>query len=154
MANYFYYDANGKKQGPFNEQQLKEQASKGIISPSTELETESGQKLITAGRIPGLGFNHPVSWCFNFSAHLFTCRLVYVLSSIAAVVIGIVVTQRLLQVADAPLPGVGTYAIIGIVATWVCVVLSIASTRMFCEWSLITSKAAQMYVEKTSQEQT
>ena len=96
----------------------------------------------------------PISWRFNFATHLFTCKLVYHLSSFAAVIIGIAVTQRLLQVADAPLPGVGSYAVIGIVATWICVILSIASTRLFCEWSLITSKAAQMYVEKTSQEKT
>ena len=42
MANYFYYDANGKKQGPFNEQHLQELAAKGTIKPGASLETETG----------------------------------------------------------------------------------------------------------------
>jgi len=56
MPNFFYYDANGQKQGPFNGQQLQELATQGAISPTTPLETDGGQKG-TAGQIRGLNFN-------------------------------------------------------------------------------------------------
>jgi len=51
MANYFYCDANGKKQGPFNEQHLQEQAAEGTIRPSTMQETENGSELVAARQI-------------------------------------------------------------------------------------------------------
>jgi len=50
---YFYCDANGWKQGPIDDQQLRELVAYGIITPSTPLETDSGHKG-TAGQIPGL----------------------------------------------------------------------------------------------------
>jgi len=56
MPNYFYFDANGKKQGPCNEQQLQTLASMGHITPTTPLETDSGHKGV-AGQIRGLKFN-------------------------------------------------------------------------------------------------
>ncbi|GHT20806.1 hypothetical protein FACS189419_00620 [Planctomycetales bacterium] len=55
MPNFFYYDANGQKFGPVNDGQLKTLALRGIITPQTQLETESGQKGL-AGQIPGLSF--------------------------------------------------------------------------------------------------
>lgn len=56
MPNYFYTDANGRKQGPVNEQQLKELSARGIITPQTPVETESGRHKGVAGQIPGLQF--------------------------------------------------------------------------------------------------
>lgn len=56
MANFFYTDANGQKQGPITDQQLKALAAKGIVTPNTPLETDSGHKGV-AGQIPGLQFN-------------------------------------------------------------------------------------------------
>jgi hypothetical protein len=53
MPNFFYYDANGQKFGPVNDQQLKALATQGIIVPQTPLETDSGHRG-TAGQIPGL----------------------------------------------------------------------------------------------------
>jgi hypothetical protein len=53
MANYFYTDANGHKQCPVSEQQLKELATKGIIGPRTPMETDTGHKGV-AEQIPGL----------------------------------------------------------------------------------------------------
>jgi hypothetical protein len=53
MADYFFYDQSNQKQGPFNEQQLKELSAKGIIDPKTQLETKSGYKT-KAGQIPGV----------------------------------------------------------------------------------------------------
>jgi len=53
MPNFFYTDANGQKQGPVNDQQLKALAAQGIITPSTPMETDSGHKG-TAGQLPGL----------------------------------------------------------------------------------------------------
>jgi len=55
MPNYLYLDANGQKQGPINDQQLKTLAAQGIITPDTPLATDSGHKG-KAGQIPGLQF--------------------------------------------------------------------------------------------------
>ena len=57
MANFFYFDANSNKNGPYNEQQLQSLAAQGIITPTTPLETDAGHKG-TAGQIRGL-FNAP-----------------------------------------------------------------------------------------------
>ncbi|MCL2117838.1 MAG: NINE protein [Planctomycetaceae bacterium] len=53
MTNFFYTDANGQKQGPINDAQLKTLAAQGIVTPTTSLETESGHKGV-ASQIPGL----------------------------------------------------------------------------------------------------
>jgi len=53
MTNWYYFDANERKQGPINNQQLKALATQGIITPDTLLETETGQKG-KAGQIRGL----------------------------------------------------------------------------------------------------
>jgi uncharacterized membrane protein YhaH (DUF805 family) len=53
MSNFFYFDQANQKQGPVNEQQLKELAAQGVIGPNTPLETDTGHKG-TAGQIPGL----------------------------------------------------------------------------------------------------
>jgi hypothetical protein len=52
MANFFYFDQNNQKQGPVTEQQLKELAAQGLISPDTPMEADGHQG--TAGQIPGL----------------------------------------------------------------------------------------------------
>jgi hypothetical protein len=56
MANFFYFGENGRKHGPFNEQQLQKMAAQGKILPTTPLETDDGYKGV-AGQIPGLQFN-------------------------------------------------------------------------------------------------
>ena len=53
MLNYFYFDANGHKQGPATEQQLHELIQQGIVGPKSPLETEGGHRGV-AGQIPGL----------------------------------------------------------------------------------------------------
>ena len=53
MAKYFYSDANGRKQGPLDDQQLKALAAQRVIKPTTPLETDTGYKGL-AGQIPGL----------------------------------------------------------------------------------------------------
>jgi hypothetical protein len=53
MTNFFYTDANGSKQGPVSEQQLKELATQRLINPNTPMETDTGHQG-TAGQIPGL----------------------------------------------------------------------------------------------------
>ena len=60
MANYFYTDANGQKQGPINDEQLRTLAARGVVTPDTPLETDSGYKGV-AGQIPGLDFNNTVN---------------------------------------------------------------------------------------------
>lgn len=54
MPNFFVYiDANGQRQGPINNQQLRKLVTQGIITPQTQLETDSGHKGF-AGQIKGL----------------------------------------------------------------------------------------------------
>jgi len=53
MPNFFYFDQFNQKQGPVDDQQLKELAAQGVIGPQTPLETDTGHKG-TAGQIPGL----------------------------------------------------------------------------------------------------
>ena len=38
------------------------------------------------------------------------------------------------------------FVLVSIVVVWVAVMFQILVVRMFCEWSLITTKAAQIYV--------
>ena len=52
MANYFYFDWHGSKQGPVSEEQLKELLAKGVISRYTMLETENGDAKFEALRLP------------------------------------------------------------------------------------------------------
>lgn len=56
MTNFFYTDANGERQGPITSRELKSLAARGIINPTTPLETEGGRKGL-AGQIPALSFN-------------------------------------------------------------------------------------------------
>ena len=53
MPDLFYTDANGQKQRLNNKEQLKALAIRGIVTPDTLLETDTGQKG-TAGQIKGL----------------------------------------------------------------------------------------------------
>ena len=166
MTNYFYYDANGKKQGPFSEQYIRELAAKEAIIPDTLIESEGSPEMVRAGHICGC-FSHEqlhgwvpgktatlqsTSWQFNFETHLFICRLVFTLSIVVAIAAGIFTTRRLLEFGNA-FPDAGFQMFIGIIGTWLCVFFSIAATRLICEWSLITSKAAQIYLERCTEEQ-
>ena len=56
MTNFFYTDTSGQKQ-QINDQQLQALAAKGIITPTTLLETDSGHQGM-AGQIPGLNFSN------------------------------------------------------------------------------------------------
>jgi len=56
MPNYFFTDSDGVKQGPLTAQRLQILADRGIITPTTPLETDTGYKG-TAGQIPGLNFD-------------------------------------------------------------------------------------------------
>jgi hypothetical protein len=55
MANFFYYDTNGTKQGLITSQELQDLVTQGIITPETLLETDTGHKG-KAGQIKGLQF--------------------------------------------------------------------------------------------------
>lgn len=121
MANFFYFDANGQKQGAFSEQQLQALAAQGVIMPNTPLETEGGHKG-TAGQIPGLVFNTAAhsssapmpqmgthiqenkgtifSWLFDFAfrnirfhaIYLWIIKAIYIVCMIAAILWGIGLT--------------------------------------------------------------
>jgi len=55
MSNFFYFDQNNQKLGPVTEEQLKELATQGAITPQTPMETDTGHKGV-AGQIPGMTF--------------------------------------------------------------------------------------------------
>jgi len=51
--NYYYFDQNNQKHGPFSEQQLKDLAVRGLINRQTPMETDTGHRGV-AGQIHGL----------------------------------------------------------------------------------------------------
>ena len=55
MANWYYYDNSGQKQGPIRGRQLKNLARNGIITPRTFIETEDG-RITLAGNAQNLPF--------------------------------------------------------------------------------------------------
>ena len=55
MSNFFYFDQHNQKLGPVTEEQLKELAAQGAITPQTPMETDTGHKGV-AGQIPGMTF--------------------------------------------------------------------------------------------------
>jgi len=55
MPNYFYIDSTGFRVGPITPQQLQALATKGVIVPDTQLETDTGHKGL-AKQISGLDF--------------------------------------------------------------------------------------------------
>jgi len=148
MANYFYYDANDEKQGPVNAEQFRALVNQAIIRPDTKVETEDGRGTVASEMLKHSDFDK-LPWQFNFEDHLWTCKAIRTINGIVAVLWGLLATFSLfaLFVGGAEIP-----AIIGIVATWIFVALWIFVVRMICEWSLITSKAAQLYVERCEKE--
>ena len=59
MSNWFYYDSNAQKQGPYTSAQFKELAKQGVVTPDTMIETDEG-KTAPARRMKGLTFAHAV----------------------------------------------------------------------------------------------
>jgi len=61
MANYYFRDANGKRQGPYNERQIISFITRRLIAPTTLLETDSGYQ-VTAATVHSsgsdIGFDH------------------------------------------------------------------------------------------------
>ncbi|MDR1140543.1 MAG: CD225/dispanin family protein, partial [Planctomycetaceae bacterium] len=58
MANWFYYDNFGFRQGPITDNDLKSLVAQGIITPQTKMETEDG-KSDFASQIKGLFLQQP-----------------------------------------------------------------------------------------------
>jgi hypothetical protein len=58
MANFFYYDENGTKQGLITPQEMKTLAKNGTVTPETIVENEQGQRG-KAKQIKGLTFPKP-----------------------------------------------------------------------------------------------
>jgi hypothetical protein len=55
MVNWFCYDSNGPKRGPYSGEQVKWLAKNGKLTPETIIETIDG-KTIQAGKVKGLVF--------------------------------------------------------------------------------------------------
>jgi hypothetical protein len=56
MPNYFFNDSDGVKRGPLTAERLQTLIDRGVITPETPLETDSGHRGL-AGQIPGLKFD-------------------------------------------------------------------------------------------------
>ena len=59
MPNYFFNDSDGIKRGPLTIERLQTLIDRGVITPTTPLETDTGHTGL-AGQIPGLNFNTAV----------------------------------------------------------------------------------------------
>ena len=153
MANYFYYDANGEKQGPVNAEQFRALVNQAIIRPYMKVETEDGRQTV-AGEFLQHSVFDKMPWQFSFEDHLWTCKVIRIINGVVAVLWGVIATFSLLAVPVNPhsSTGVALFALVGIVGVWVAVTMQIFVVRMICEWSLITSKASQLYVEKCEKE--
>ena len=141
MAKYFFTDANGNRQGPYDEQQLQALVVQGMITPNTPMETESGHKGV-AGQIPGLTFptvsappfaqapsySHTgeskrsiLFWPLDFSfqdirihiINLWACRIVYVICWLIAAFYLIVGTVSTFRIVDYMMHESGTLGILG-----------------------------------------
>ena len=162
MTNYFYTDPDGQKQGPVNFKQLQELANISVVVPDTILESADSKVKFAARSFRALNFpRHQFvpPWQFDFASHLWTCQAIKIISGIVMALLGVVVTYCLLQLFGEvdSLPNevairLKILAVAGIAGTWVFVVFAIAAICMLCEWSLITSKAAQLYVERCEKE--
>ncbi|MCL2744120.1 MAG: DUF4282 domain-containing protein [Planctomycetaceae bacterium] len=73
--NYFYFDANGQRQGPVGISEIQSLITRKIITPTTPLETDTGDSGF-AGQIPSLVFPNAVKftnkqtgflWLFDIS---------------------------------------------------------------------------------------
>jgi len=52
-SDFYYYDQDNQKQGPFSKRQIKELAAHKTITPETVLEDDDGNQEV-AGQVPGL----------------------------------------------------------------------------------------------------
>ena len=165
MPNYFYTDASGQKQGPINEVQLQAMATRGVITPDTPLETDTGH-IGTAGQIPGLKFNTVIggtktdqmsimsikSWLFDFAfndirLHIINrliCKIIYAISWVSWIVPGLIaISNTLIGLSD------GSWSLGDAVAVMVIVtpisyifatpfiLMFIIMARLVCEWYII-----------------
>lgn len=109
MPNFFYTDATGNKQGPLTPQQLQALATRGTITPTTPLETDTGHKGL-AGKVPGLNWETVTSTPFAQTAQATPQS------------VGIPIKDYVARVKNAPLSTIAG-AVIGIfvVLAWVSI---------------------------------
>ena len=174
MTNYFYFDANGEEQGPISAEQVSELVTQGIIEPEWPLETEDGHTF-EAGQIAGVFDNPPapapqkaatswLSWLFDFEfrdiriqiIHLWTCRILYVICWISAIIGGIWVTLGLCQAVTNFKTAI---PILCIPLVWIGIAVMLFVTRLYLElylividWIVETTKAARLYIENNKRE--
>ena len=153
MAKFFFYTATGgQKSGPYTEQELRELVKGGVIKPNTPMENADNGHKFVAKQYDELFQQDEASpdfWQFDFVWHLRTCKAINIINGIVGILFGLAATFWCINLFGSDAPGL---AFICIVASWVFVVFEILTTRMLCEWSLITSKAAQLYVERCEKE--
>jgi hypothetical protein len=135
MANYFYFDDNGQKQGPYTEPQFKKLAASGIIKPDTPMESDDGHVKLKARQIPGLKFGQQqTSGAIIFDvgfAQFLTPTLITVIwwLTVITTIIGCLCTIGMTFASDMPNEGKGIIAI----ATIAIAVIGLLYTRIILE---------------------
>jgi len=163
MANYFFTDSEGIRRGPLTIDRLQTLAERGIITPETPLETDTGHTGL-AGQIPGLNFNAttPSTFAqkapqtegaysetgeialFDFSfkkvrlpqAIRRACLAIYVCAYGLGILFGLWCSGTLLG--DTASPGDAFILLVtGILPLWLVIFIFIFFVRIFCEWQIV-----------------
>jgi len=124
MANYYFRDANSKKQGPYNERQIISFVARKFIAPSVLLETDGGHQITAATVV------HSFSTDIGF-AHFLTPTLITIIwwLTVITTIIGCLCTIGMTFSSDMPDGGKCIVAI----ATIAISVISLLYTRIILE---------------------
>jgi len=135
MANFFYTDADGNRQGPVSEQRLKELVAQRVIMPMTLLETDGGHKGV-ARQIPGLNFPTDEIGLFDIGFTRFFTNIyisyIWILTIILTLLSYVVCLGFLFSIAGYNLGPPGTVFVLFIVLT-ILVPISLLVERMSLE---------------------
>jgi len=165
MPNYFYTDENGQKYGPIDVQRLQTLADRGVITPSTPLETDAGHKGV-AGQIRDLTFRAQTAhnaqtleqaysqtedtWfgCMRWGNFDFSdvripqtirrvCGFIYWSYFFWGVLYGIGLTLLTFLAMGEGVPIVAPIFLLLTVSYWLSFILLITIVRLVCEWQIV-----------------
>ena len=180
MANYFFTDSDGVRRGPLTIDRLQTLAERGIITPETQLETDTGHTGF-AGKIPSLKFDAVATSSFAQKAPqmggaysetgdiaLFdfsfkkvrlpqairrACLAMYVCAWSLGILLGLLCLGLLGNTAS---PGDAFQVFLTlIIPLWLVIIIFIFFVRIFCEWQIVMMDwiiATKNYVENTREQ--
>ena len=139
MPKYFFIDSSGQKQGPINEQQLQTLTAKGVITPETVLETDTGHRG-KAHQIPGLIFTNPTNQTATGAAPMPSGPITYVTQfRFRSDTDNTPITQLLFDLSFRELKPESLYLWIVKIAYVTGVVVAILGTLIYCGFTVITA---------------